>query len=166
MRDLISFQCEQCKRKNYTGSRGTRRSTTEEIREQQVLPRVPESHVAQGGKGLTRGRRPLGSVALTGRAPDSKSGGCRFESCLARFARSKFPMAAQGQAKQSSGCGPSLGHLRPGGVGRVEEGSLAHEELRPTPRPYGRAGLGGNRGRALPRGRRLHPLAVAVQLIC
>jgi hypothetical protein len=28
----------------------------------------------------------IGSVALIGRAPDSKSGGCRFEPCLTRFA--------------------------------------------------------------------------------
>jgi large subunit ribosomal protein L33 len=27
MRDLISFQCEQCKRKNYTGSRNKKKST-------------------------------------------------------------------------------------------------------------------------------------------
>ena len=58
-----------------------------QARVQEVLPGVPEPHAAQGGQGL--GPQPAirraGSVALTARAPDSKSGGCRFESCLTRL---------------------------------------------------------------------------------
>ena len=49
------------------------------------------------GRSGVPGQR-IGSVALIGRAPDSKSGGCRFESCLTRSqTRRHTQMALQEQ---------------------------------------------------------------------
>ncbi len=54
MRDLISFQCDQCKRRNYTSTKN-KKTTTEKLSLAQVLSRVPDAHAAQGGEGLSSG---------------------------------------------------------------------------------------------------------------
>ena len=81
MRELISFQCEQCKRRNYTSTKN-KKTTTDKLALREVLPVVSRAYAPQGGQGLNSAgiarwpsvRRAVGSVALIGRAPDSKSG--------------------------------------------------------------------------------------------
>ena len=80
MRDLITLVCDTCKRKNYTSTKNKKKTTEKLALKSSVPPAEPTSCTRKA-----RSRRgQAGSVALTARAPDSKSGGCRFESCLTR----------------------------------------------------------------------------------
>ena len=56
MRDLISFVCDGCKRKNYTSSKN-KKKTTDKLLLPKVLPGVSDAHAAQGGEGLTGATR-------------------------------------------------------------------------------------------------------------
>ena len=59
MRDLISFVCDGCKRKNYT-THQEQEEDHGEARVPQVLPLLPQPRAAQGGEGLNVAPRRLG----------------------------------------------------------------------------------------------------------
>ena len=53
MRDLISFQCEQCKRRNYTSTKN-KKTTTDKLSLREVLPVVSNTYGPQGVKSLKK----------------------------------------------------------------------------------------------------------------
>ena len=79
MREIVGFACDQCKRKNYTSTKN-RKTTTEKL----SLKKFCASCRAIPCIVRLKSSEEKGSVAPIGRAPDSKSGCCRFESCLTR----------------------------------------------------------------------------------
>ena len=142
MRDLISFQCDQCKRRNYT-THEEQEDDHRQARAAQVLSGL--SHRtrstrrarfdARRRRGSARRTTAVGSVALIGRAPDSKSGGCRFESCLARSqTRRHTQMALQEQISKSARRRPALGDVPAGGVGGAARRCTGRRARRPTRR--------------------------------
>ena len=50
MRDNITLQCPDCKRRNYATTKN-KKKTTERLELQQVLPVLPQAHGAQGDEG-------------------------------------------------------------------------------------------------------------------
>ena len=160
MRDLISFQCDQCKRRNYTSTQ-EQEDDHRQARLPQILSGLSIAHAPQGGQveradsRWRRGTPCVGSVALIGRAPDSKSGGCRFEPCLARSPNSDDTHMAlqeqhqQGTRRRPAARSPSCRKCGP---------SSRRSTGRRAARPYAATAVvhrGREHRRALPRRRRL-----------
>ncbi len=67
MRDLITFNCDACKRKNYTTSKNKKTDDRQAVTEE-ILPGLSEPHAAQGRQGLN----PL---VYNATASDRRNGG-------------------------------------------------------------------------------------------
>ena len=79
MRDIITLACEQCKNRNYTTTKN-KRKTPDKLAFKKYCPFCrTHTYIRKQNRAFVKCR----PVALTARAPDSKSGCWGFESLLA-----------------------------------------------------------------------------------